>query len=29
MVEIEEKEIREKVSSRSSDLLRKVFALQD
>jgi len=29
MVEIEEKDIREKVSSRTSDLLRKVFALQD
>ena len=29
MVEVEEKEIREKVSSRTSDLLKKVFALQD
>ena len=29
MVEIEEKEIREKVASRTSDLLKKVFALQD
>ena len=29
MVQIEEKDIREKVSSRTSDLLRKVFALQD
>lgn len=29
MVEIEEKEIREKVSSRTTDLLREVFALQD
>ena len=29
MVEVEEKEIREKVSSRTTDLLRKVFALQD
>tara|TARA_R110001583_G_scaffold12326_1_gene54818 strand:+ start:3385 stop:4095 length:711 start_codon:yes stop_codon:yes gene_type:complete len=29
MVEVEEKDIREKVSSRTSDLLRKVFALQD
>ena len=29
MVEVEEKDIREKVSSRTSDLLKKVFALQD
>lgn len=29
MVEVEEKEIREKVRSRTSDLLKKVFALQD
>lgn len=29
MIAIEEKEIRTKVSSRSTDLLRKVFALQD
>lgn len=29
MVEVEEKEIREKVSSRTSDLLKRVFALQD
>ena len=29
MVEVEEIEIREKVSSRTSDLLKKVFALQD
>jgi len=29
MVQIEEKDLREKVSSRTSDLLRKVFALQD
>jgi len=29
MVEIEEKEIRAKVSSRTSDLLKRVFALQD
>lgn len=29
MVEVEEKEIREKVSSRTTDLLRQVFALQD
>lgn len=29
MIAVEEKEIRNKVSSRSTDLLRKVFALQD
>ncbi len=29
MIAVEEKEIRNKVSSRTSDLLRKVFALQD
>jgi len=29
MVEVEEKNIREKISSRSSDLLKRVFALQD
>ena len=29
MVEVEEKEIRDNVASRSTDLLRKVFALQD
>jgi hypothetical protein len=29
MVEVEEKEIRTKLSSRTSDLLKKVFALQD
>ncbi|MCB0383427.1 MAG: DUF4197 domain-containing protein, partial [Psychroserpens sp.] len=29
MIAVEEKEIRTKVSSRSTDLLRKVFALQD
>ena len=29
MVEVEEKNIREKVSSRTSDLLKRVFALQD
>lgn len=29
MVEVEEKEIRAKVSSRTSDLLKRVFALQD
>jgi hypothetical protein len=29
MIEVEEKEIRTKVSSRTTDLLRKVFALQD
>jgi hypothetical protein len=29
MIEIEEKEIRTKVSSRATDLLKKVFALQD
>jgi hypothetical protein len=29
MVEVEEREIRAKVSSRTSDLLRRVFALQD
>jgi hypothetical protein len=29
MVEVEEREIRAKISSRTSDLLRRVFALQD
>ncbi len=29
MIEVEEKEIRTKISSRTSDLLKKVFALQD
>ena len=29
MIAVEEKEIRNKVSSRTTDLLRKVFALQD
>ena len=29
MIAVEEKEIRDKVSSRSTDLLKKVFALQD
>ena len=29
MVEVEERDIREKVSSRTSDLLKRVFALQD
>ena len=29
MVEVEEKEIRTKISSRSTDLLKRVFALQD
>ncbi|MEM6865261.1 MAG: DUF4197 domain-containing protein, partial [Bacteroidota bacterium] len=29
MIAVEEKEIREKVSSRTSDLLKRVFALQD
>jgi len=29
MISVEEKEIRNKISSRTTDLLRKVFALQD
>jgi len=29
MIAVEEKEIRTKVSSRSTDVLKKVFALQD
>jgi len=29
MISVEEKEIRNKVSSRTTDLLRRVFALQD
>ena len=29
MIAVEEKEIRNKVSSRTTDLLKKVFALQD
>ena len=29
MIAVEEREIREKVSSRTSDLLKRVFALQD
>ena len=29
MISVEEKQIRTKVSSRSTDLLRRVFALQD
>lgn len=29
MIAVEEKEIRNKISSRSTDLLKKVFALQD
>ena len=29
MIAVEEKEIRQSVSSRTTDLLKKVFALQD
>ena len=29
MIELEEKEIRTQISSRTTDLLKKVFALQD